>query len=126
MTKPISPLRQRMLDDMTFRNMSPATKKVYSYAVANFSAFHGRSPDKLGIEEATIQIQRAVQDRCFEVQRPADPDPTQAGPSRICRPVSADQQMPEHRRVLLLLARGRLGCMRRRLAPPHPGSGAGN
>jgi len=23
MTKPISPLRQRMLDDMTFRNMSP-------------------------------------------------------------------------------------------------------
>ena len=51
MNKPISPLRQRMLDDMTFRNMSPATKKVYSYAVANFSAFHRRSPDKLGIEE---------------------------------------------------------------------------
>lgn len=51
MTKPISPLRQRMLDDMTFRNMSPNTQKVYSYAVANFSAFHGRSPDKLGIEE---------------------------------------------------------------------------
>ncbi len=29
-------------------------------------------------------------------------------------------------RVLPLLARERLGCMRRRLAPPHPGSGAGN
>jgi hypothetical protein len=51
MTKPISPLRQRMLDDMTFRNMSPNTQKVYSYAVANFSAFHGRSPDKLGVED---------------------------------------------------------------------------
>jgi integrase/recombinase XerD len=51
MKKPISPLRQRMLDDMTFRNMSPNTMKVYSYAVANFSAFHGRSPDKLGIED---------------------------------------------------------------------------
>ena len=51
MTKPISPLRQRMLDDMTFRNMSPNTQKVYSYAVANFSAFHARSPDKLGIED---------------------------------------------------------------------------
>jgi site-specific recombinase XerD len=51
MKKPISPLRQRMLDDMTFRNMSPNTLKVYSYAVANFSAFHGRSPDKLGIED---------------------------------------------------------------------------
>jgi len=51
MTKPISPLRQRMLDDMTFRNMSPNTQKIYSYAVANFSAFHGRSPDKLGVED---------------------------------------------------------------------------
>jgi site-specific recombinase XerD len=51
MTKPISPLRQRMLDDMTFRNMSPNTLKVYSYAVARFSAFHGRSPDKLGVED---------------------------------------------------------------------------
>ena len=51
MSKPISPLRQRMIDDMTFRNMSPSTHKVYTYAVANFSTFHGRSPDKLGIED---------------------------------------------------------------------------
>jgi site-specific recombinase XerD len=54
MSKPISPLRQRMIDDMTFRNMSPGTLKVYSYAVANFSAFHGRSPDKLGIEDVRV------------------------------------------------------------------------
>jgi len=39
-TKLISPLRQRMIDDMKFRNMSPSTQKVYTYAVANFSAFH--------------------------------------------------------------------------------------
>ena len=51
MSKPMSPLRQRMIDDMTFRNMSPSTHKVYTYAVANFSTFHGRSPDKLGIED---------------------------------------------------------------------------
>jgi integrase/recombinase XerD len=51
MSNPISPLRQRMIDDMTFRNMSPSTHKVYTYAVANFSAFHRRSPDKLGIED---------------------------------------------------------------------------
>lgn len=51
MSNPISPLRQRMIDDMTFRNMSPSTHKVYTYAVANFSFFHGRSPDKLGIED---------------------------------------------------------------------------
>jgi integrase/recombinase XerD len=51
MSKAISPLRQRMIDDMTFRNMSPSTHKVYTYAVANFSTFHGRSPDKLGVED---------------------------------------------------------------------------
>ena len=36
---------------MTFRNMSPSAHKVYTYAVANFSSFHGRSLDKLGIED---------------------------------------------------------------------------
>ena len=49
MTKQISALRQRMIDVMTIRNMSPSTQKVYTYAVANFSAFHGRSPDKLDL-----------------------------------------------------------------------------
>jgi hypothetical protein len=55
--------------------------------------------DQVGIEEATVQVERAVQDRRFEVQRPADPDPAQADPSRIYRPVLADQQMPEHPRM---------------------------
>jgi site-specific recombinase XerD len=45
MSKPISPLRRRMIDDMTIRNMSPSTQRVYTHAVANFSAFHRRSPD---------------------------------------------------------------------------------
>jgi integrase/recombinase XerD len=51
MSKQESPLRQRMIDDMKMRNMSPNTQKVYTRAVANFSAFHGRSPDKLGLED---------------------------------------------------------------------------
>jgi len=50
MTEQISPLRQRMIDDMAFRNMSPNTQKVYAYAVANFARFHRQSPDKLGLE----------------------------------------------------------------------------
>lgn len=37
MTKQISPSRQRMLDDMAFRNMLRNTQKVY--AVANFARF---------------------------------------------------------------------------------------
>ena len=43
MTKPISPLRQRMIDDMTMRNLSPSTHETYIRAVAQFSAFHRRS-----------------------------------------------------------------------------------
>jgi integrase-like protein len=50
MTKQISPLRQRMIDDMAFLNMSPNTQKVYAYAVANFARFYRQSPDKLGLE----------------------------------------------------------------------------
>src|SRR5215813_14026675 len=50
MTRPISPLRQRMIDDMTMRDLSPSTQETYIRAVAEFSTFHRRSPDKLGIE----------------------------------------------------------------------------
>jgi integrase-like protein len=57
MTKQITPLRQRMLDDMALRNMSPATQRVYINAVKNFSVFFGRSPDKLTFEDVrTYQL----------------------------------------------------------------------
>ena len=51
MTKQMSPLRQRMIEDMTIRNRSLSTQKIYVAAVANFSIFHGRSPDKLSFED---------------------------------------------------------------------------
>jgi integrase/recombinase XerD len=44
-------LRRRMIDEMTVRNLSPATQQSYVYAVAKFSRFFGCSPDRLGIEE---------------------------------------------------------------------------
>jgi len=47
----MTPLRQRLIDDMTIRNMSPSTIKIYVYAVAKFAAFHKRSPDKLTTED---------------------------------------------------------------------------
>ena len=47
----MTPLRRRMIDDMTVRNLSPATQQSYVYAVAKFSRFFGCSPDRLGIEE---------------------------------------------------------------------------
>lgn len=47
----ISPLRRRMLEDMTVRNLSPATQRSYVHAVARFSRYFGRSPDRLGLED---------------------------------------------------------------------------
>ena len=50
-TQPITPLRQRMLDDMKLRNMAVSTRKIYVSSVAGFSAYHGRSPDQLTLED---------------------------------------------------------------------------
>jgi len=47
----MSPLRRRMIEDMTIRNLSPATQRSYIHAVKKFSAYFGRSPDRLGLEE---------------------------------------------------------------------------
>jgi integrase/recombinase XerD len=47
----ISPLRRRMIEDMTVRNLSPATQRSYISAVAKFSRFFGRSPDRLDLED---------------------------------------------------------------------------
>ena len=47
----ISPLRHRMIEDMTVRNLSPATQRSYIHAVSKFSRFFGRSPDRLGLED---------------------------------------------------------------------------
>ena len=43
--KPISPLRQRMLDDMALRKLSPSTRSKYLRAVINLTSFLGQSPD---------------------------------------------------------------------------------
>jgi site-specific recombinase XerD len=50
-TKPISPLRQRMLEDMALRKLSPRTQAAYVRAVANFTRFLGRSPDTASPED---------------------------------------------------------------------------
>ena len=44
-TKPISPLRQRMLEDMTLRKLAPQTQASYIRAVVKFTRFFGHSPD---------------------------------------------------------------------------------
>jgi integrase/recombinase XerD len=47
----ISPLRRQMIEDMTVRNLSPATQQSYLSAISKFSRYFGRSPDRLGLED---------------------------------------------------------------------------
>lgn len=51
MSEQMMPLRQRMIDDMALRNMSPGTKNAYVRAVKNLSRFFRRSLDKLTFED---------------------------------------------------------------------------
>lgn len=48
---PISPLHQRMIDDMRMRQLSPKTQHHYIHAVRQFTAFLGRSPDTADAED---------------------------------------------------------------------------
>src|ERR1700675_4587611 len=49
--KPISPLRQRMLEDMSMRRFVPDTQREYIGAVKRLATFLGRSPDTATPEE---------------------------------------------------------------------------
>ena len=56
----LSPLRRRMIEDMTVRNLSPATQRSYVQAVSKFSRFFGRSPERLTLEDVrTYQVHLA-------------------------------------------------------------------
>jgi site-specific recombinase XerD len=51
-----------MIEDMTVRNLSPATQRSYVHAVAKFARFFGRSPETLDLEDV----------RAFQVHLVAD------------------------------------------------------
>jgi len=49
--KTVSPLRQRMIEDMTLRKLGPSTQDHYIRAVVRFTRYLGRSPDTATAEE---------------------------------------------------------------------------
>jgi site-specific recombinase XerD len=46
-----SPLRRRMIEDMTIRKLAPKTQQGYIRAIRNFAAFLGRSPETASFED---------------------------------------------------------------------------
>ena len=51
MSQCVSPLRRRMIEDMTVRNLSATTRTSYIHNIKKFSQYFGRSPDRLGLED---------------------------------------------------------------------------
>lgn len=49
--RPITPLRQRMIEDMTIRNLSATTQASYVHWVKSFALYIGRSPDQASMED---------------------------------------------------------------------------
>lgn len=63
---PISPLRQRMIDDMRLRQFGECTQQHYVREVAAFARFLGRSPDQAEPEDLRrYQLRAGLTERTF-------------------------------------------------------------
>src|SRR5437016_6443151 len=59
----ITPLRQRMIDDMSLRHIGEKTQKDYIRAVKNLAIFLQRSPDTASIRSILIASSTLSSDR---------------------------------------------------------------
>ena len=59
----MSPLRQRMIDDMTIRGMAEKTKQAYVHAVAELAGYYRRSPERIGEREVQQYLLHLLQER---------------------------------------------------------------
>jgi integrase/recombinase XerD len=60
----MTPLRQRMIEDMRVRNLSANTQQLYVDRVAKFAQYFGKSPEQLGPEDIrTYQVYLISQKR---------------------------------------------------------------
>ena len=59
----MTPLRQRLPEDLQMRNLSPHTQKAYVRAVAQLALYHHKSPDLISPEEVRAYLLHLVNDR---------------------------------------------------------------
>ena len=62
----MTPLRQRMLDDMSIRNLAENTKLSYVQQVVCFARYFGCSPEQLGPEQVREYQRHLTNDRHLE------------------------------------------------------------
>jgi integrase/recombinase XerD len=58
----VTPLRQRMLQDMELRNLAPRTRKIYVDCVVKFARHYAKSPAKLNADDTRAYL-RHLQDQ---------------------------------------------------------------
>ena len=68
----MTPLRQRMLEDLHVRNLSPHTQRAYVENVARFARYFGRSPVDLGPEEIRTYQVYLIRERQLAPSSPRD------------------------------------------------------
>ena len=59
----MTPLRQRMLDELQLRNLSVCTTRAYVGAVERFSEYFGKSPEKMGPEQVREYLLHLIRDK---------------------------------------------------------------
>jgi len=59
----MTPLRQRMIEDMQVRNLAPHTQRAYVQQISQFARHFGRSPELLGPADIRAYQVHLVQDR---------------------------------------------------------------
>ncbi len=59
----ITPLRQKMIDELTLRGYSPRTHESYLYAVTKIATYYNRSPDTLTVDEMQKWLLHLINER---------------------------------------------------------------
>ena len=59
----MTPLRQRMIDDMTLHGLKPKTIRAYVACIARFARHFGKSPELLGTAEIRSYLLYLTHDR---------------------------------------------------------------
>ncbi len=67
----MTPLRQKMINDMKLRRFAIGTQKLYVYAVEDFARYYHRSPDLISEEEAHSYL-RLTQNGIKKIKSPFD------------------------------------------------------